>query len=345
MSLSNATVAEINALRYGNMIFFEFWSYLLICLGIIGHSLNIYVFTRPILRSNPCTRYFLAVTITGSFVTIFNMPLRLIQLMYPAYNPFGYSIASCKILSFIVMCARAFPCWFIALASIDRFLCSSTSATIRGWSSRRVATRAILVVTIIVPLFYLYVPIIFQNIETVTKCPLAQTTFPLFNGIWNLLIFSLGPSIVMLIFGLLTIQHVRQSRKRIVSQNIQVQNQTESITPAQQEQLKRQKTTDRQLLQMMLVQCVYFSLWSTPISVLYIYTALRINVVPDALQLAKDSLFTNITGVLSGTSACTSFYVFTLSSRLFRRELMELFKCQWRLNQTIATGTGSRQRN
>ncbi|CAF0953639.1 unnamed protein product [Adineta steineri] len=345
MSLSNATLAEINALHYGNMIFQQFWSYSMVCLGIIGHSLNIYVFTRPTLRSNPCTRYFFAATISGILIIPTNFMLRLLQMIYPAYNPFGYSTASCKILSFIVICARAFPCWFIALASIDRFLCSSTSATVRAWSSRRVATRAILVVTIILPLFYLYVPIIFQNIQTVTKCPAAQTTFPLFNGIWNLLIFSLGPSTVMLVFGLLTIRHVQRSGKRIVPQNIQVQNQTESITPAQQEQLKRQKTTDRQLLQMMLVQCVYFSLLSTPISVLYIYTALRINVVSDALQLAKDALFTNITGLLSATSGCTSFYVFTLSSRLFRRELMQLFKCRRPTNQTIATGSGPRQIN
>ncbi|CAF1401337.1 unnamed protein product [Adineta steineri] len=318
MSLSNATLAEINALRYGNIIFYQFWSYSLVCLGTIGHSLNIYVFTRPTLRSNPCTRYFLAASISGIHIVLSNVLLRLLQMIYPAYNPFGYSTASCKILSFIVFCTR--------------FLCSSTSATVRAWSSRRVATRAILIITIIVPLFYLYVPIIFQNIQTVTKCPPAQTTFPLFNGIWNLLIFSLGPSTVMLIFGLLTIRHVQRSGKRIVPQNIQVQNQTESITLAQQEQLKRQKTTDRQLLKMMLVQCVYFSLLSTPVSALYIYTALRINIVPDALQLAKDSLFTNITGLLSGTSGCTSFYVFTLSSRLFRRELMQLFKCQWRRN-------------
>jgi hypothetical protein len=173
------------------------------------------------------------------------------------------------------------------------------------------------------------VPIRFENIGTVTKCPGPQTTYPLFNGIWNLLIFSLGPSIFMLIFGLLTIRHVHQSGRRIVTHNTLVPNQIESISLAQDQlRLRRQKTTDRQLLQMMLVQCVYFSLLSTPVSVSYVYIALRINVVSDALQVAKDTLFTNITGLLSITGACTSFYVFTLSSRLFRRELQKLFKCR-----------------
>ncbi|CAF1004481.1 unnamed protein product [Adineta steineri] len=36
MSLSNTTLGEINALRYGNMIFFEFWSYSLV--GLQQHT-------------------------------------------------------------------------------------------------------------------------------------------------------------------------------------------------------------------------------------------------------------------------------------------------------------------
>ncbi|CAF1065007.1 unnamed protein product [Adineta steineri] len=344
MSLSNATLAEINSLHYGNIIFYQFWTYLVVCFGIIGHSLNIYVFTRPTLRSSPCARYFLAAAITSILFIMTNYVFRLLQMIYPAYNPYGYSTASCKILTFICISARACPSWFITLASIDRFLCSSPSATVRGWSNLRVASRTIPLVIVIVALFYLYVPIQYENIQTITKCPPSQSTFPLFNGIWNLLIFSLGPSIVMLLFGLLTIRHVQRLGKRIVPQNIQVQNQTNS-TSLPQEQLRHQKATDRQLLQMMLVQCIYFSLLATPISATYIYTALTINVVPDPLQLAKLSLLTNVTGLLSGTSACTSFYVFTLSSRLFRRELMQLFKCGWRPNQTIPRSTESRQRN
>jgi hypothetical protein len=137
MSSSNASLDEINALRYGNMIFYQFWSYLLICLGTFGDSMNIYVFTRPVLRSNPCARYFLAAAICGLLVIPANVLTRLLQMIYPAYNPFGYSSASCKILTFIALCAkyglcflnmhRTFCCsyrdnpsWFVTLASIDR---------------------------------------------------------------------------------------------------------------------------------------------------------------------------------------------------------------------------------
>lgn len=102
--MSNAVGdAIINSSR----IFYQFWSYLMICLGIIGHSLSVYVFTRPTLRSNPCVRYFLAATISGFFVTLVNVPLRLLQAMYN-YDAFGYSNLSCKLLTFIVSWSRYF---------------------------------------------------------------------------------------------------------------------------------------------------------------------------------------------------------------------------------------------
>ncbi|UJR18047.1 hypothetical protein I4U23_004948 [Adineta vaga] len=335
MSLSNASRTEIDSLINANRIFYQVWSYLLIVLGTVGHVLNVCVFTRPTLRSNPCARYFLAASISGIFCIYANILLRLFQLMYSNYNPFGYSTASCKILSFIVYCFRCNTSWFIVLASIDRFLCSSTSKSVREWSNLRMTHRAIVFVIVVVGLFYLYVPIQFENIQTNVKCPGTQTTYPLFNGIWNLLIFSLGPSLCMLIFGLLTIRHIHASLRRTGAENIQLQTSNECVAHIQN-RLARRKTTDRQLTRMMLIQCLYFSLLSTPVSVLYIYVAVRIDVVSDALQTAKDALFTGVSSLLSVTSACTTFYLFTLSSPLFRRELASLFKCQRRTNMVTS---------
>ena len=106
MSSSNSSLAQISALNYANSVFYQIWSYLLIVFGTIGHILNIYVFTRPSLRSNPCTRYFLAATISGIFCIYINTLFRFLQTLYPSSNPFGYSSASCKILTFIVFCSR-----------------------------------------------------------------------------------------------------------------------------------------------------------------------------------------------------------------------------------------------
>jgi hypothetical protein len=74
---------------------------------------------------------------------------------------------------------------------------------------------------------------------------------------------------------------------------------------------------------------------STPVSINWIYVAVRPNVIPSALQNATDNFVANIVSTLGLTGACTSFYVFTLSSQLFRRELIHLFNVRHRLNQDI----------
>ena len=104
-------MVDVNSIRSGSLIFAQFWSYLLICLGTFGHLLNIYVFTRRKLRSNPCVRYFLASTLSGLFVTYINIALRLLQIVYKI-DAFGYSFASCKILSCLVFWAKYLKCFF-----------------------------------------------------------------------------------------------------------------------------------------------------------------------------------------------------------------------------------------
>ena len=191
----------------------------------------------------------------------------------------------------------------------------------RAWSNLRIASRIILIIIPAVGLVYIYVPIEFETKIGRNKCPAWQGTNPIFVGIWSLIIFSLGPSTVMLTFGWLTVRHVQQTLRRIVPQNTQTQIQP---VPSQ-----RQKITDRQLIQMTIMQSVFFSLMSTPVSVNWIYITVRPSEAPTALQNAKDDLFSSIVSALSLTGACTSFYLFTLSSKLFRRELMQLFIRPW----------------
>ena len=105
MSSSAARDIDVNTIRYITTIFVQIWSYLLLMLGTIGHSLNIYIFTRPSLRSNPCVRYFLASSISGFLVVYVNVLLRFLQQKYNL-DAFGYSDASCKILLFLVLCTR-----------------------------------------------------------------------------------------------------------------------------------------------------------------------------------------------------------------------------------------------
>jgi hypothetical protein len=171
---------------------------------------------------------------------------------------------------------------------------------------------------LIVGLSYLHVPIYFQLNTLQRICVPSRGIYQIFFGVWSTVTFSLGPPVIMLVSGSLTIRHTRQTVRRIVAHNIQ----TQTITVPQPRQ--RRNGTDRQLIQMMLVQCAVFTVTATPTSINYIYTSVRSNVAIDALQKAKDNFLLNIVGIISATSSYISFYLFVLSSHLFRSELKHL---------------------
>jgi hypothetical protein len=95
MSSSNTSFIDaVNDVKQNMIIFIQIWSVCIFALGVVGHAFSIYVFTRRELRSNPCSRYFLASTLSGYVVVCFTVPLRMLQISYNI-NVFIYSLPVC----------------------------------------------------------------------------------------------------------------------------------------------------------------------------------------------------------------------------------------------------------
>lgn len=219
-----------------------------------------------------------------------------------------------------------------------RFLCSSASAAIRAWSNLRVASRMIPAMILIIGLIYIHVLVYYQVNQQKTTCASVDGIYQKFFGICNLIVFGLGPPILMLLFGSLTIRHIRQTVRRIVPQNPQ--------NHAEQQPQRRQKATDRQLIQMMLIQCFMFSATGIPGGILSIYTSAVSSVALNAVEKTLNNFLTTVFGFLALTGPCTSFYLFTLSSQLFRLEIFRLFTGRHGENRgTGASTILSKQRN
>lgn len=92
----------VNFFQWNLQIFVRCWCPIIFFLGIIGHSLSIYVFTRPTLRPNPCARYFLASAIVGYCIILIYIPIRTLQWGYDIESTI-YSIATCKIVTFLLI--------------------------------------------------------------------------------------------------------------------------------------------------------------------------------------------------------------------------------------------------
>jgi hypothetical protein len=106
MSLSNVTVSsEANTLNriadqsviWGDGICFIF--------GGFGFLSNIYVFTRPSLRGNPCSMYFLSSSIAGLIFLLVSVPFRVLQFGFNI-DPTYYLLGFCKTEYYITYPAR-----------------------------------------------------------------------------------------------------------------------------------------------------------------------------------------------------------------------------------------------
>lgn len=163
--------------------------------------------------------------------------------------------------------------------------------------------------------------IVYSEANFATKLCGGSSSFQKNNGIAILFVWSIIPSLTMLTFGLLTIRHVQQSTQRIVAER--------------QQQIK---SIDRQLIRLTLIQSVLFGLLSAAGALGGIFNIIGGSANNDAIALAKQQLYSVVLSYIGVSTPCISFYLSTLTSKLFRRELFNAFHLQRRQNQvhTIA---------
>ena len=101
MSSSNVTIAlavqnEINTINSFIILWARCLYPIIVVFGVVSNVLNIYVFTRPVLKRNSCCMYFLSSSFAALIYTVINLPLRTLQVGYNI-DPTAYISAICKL--------------------------------------------------------------------------------------------------------------------------------------------------------------------------------------------------------------------------------------------------------
>ena len=183
-------------------------------------------------------------------------------------------------------------------------------------------TNRLIPITILLGfLAYIHVPIFFKiDITSVTQqsiCyPLGPPgTYRMVLSLFTLIYFGLSASLCMLLFGLLTVRNIERSKRIVAGLSSRVETINSQNT----------QRTNRQLHRMLFLQVLVYCGTGTAFSMEMIVTSINPSETKHALELAQDNLIIAVVGVLSNTGPCLSFYLFTLSSGMFRRELKKLF--------------------
>jgi amino acid permease len=172
--------------------------------------------------------------------------------------------------------------------------------------------------------------IFFQLNPSGTGCSAQPGAYNTFYRIFYLMIYCMLPFVCMGLFSILTLKNIRQQARR--------------IRPALVTENDSLRRIDRQMVRMLFSQVLTQLLCILPFSILNL-ASLFINTTTTIYNFFSQILILPVY-----VSYTTSFYVFTLSSRVYRQELMKIIRFGKRRQdenerpiRTIAIGTIVRQ--
>lgn len=295
--------------------------------GLIGNVLNVLVLSRRTLRSNPCAFTFLISSIASIITIISGLTTRLTAGWSSDLSETNTWL--CKIRIVVLFTSRTIVVWLLAYTALDRWFSSSSKTNRRNLSSLKNSYRNIFIISILSlmlngPLLYCYQA---NLIGTPAKCYGFTEECRLYTD----LSFTFGtiviPSLFMLVFGLLMIHNIHQSRKRIHQQQ---QKSIGTSNPPSNPTNPRinERKVNRSLLRMVFVQVIFLILSTAPYVIYKVYiTITPIAASKPALQSAIERFLFNLCTNLTYLATAMPFYIFTLcGGKLFRQELVAVFK-------------------
>jgi len=327
MSSSNADADLIASWNNASDLLNRYVPIFIYIFGIAGNALNVLVFGQQPLRSNPSAAFFVISSIAGLIAILSGLTSRMMA---------GYIVDLtntvkwiCIVRNYILYTARTVALWMIASAAIDRWLSSSADASLRQKSQLKNAHRSILFIFIFSCLFN--APIIFcyeANLTgTIRGCYGGTYACRLITDLIYAIVTTVLPLVCMVIFGLLTIKNIHQTRNRIQNMtmmSLSHQNQPMETNITGQRQGRKR---DRYLLRMLFVQVTLLCLFTCGHAIQKAYSSIVSNSPTPPLQSAIDNFIFTIMTLLNFTASGMPFYIYTLSGGIvFRKALIELIK-------------------
>jgi hypothetical protein len=271
-------------------------------IGIIGNSLNITVLTRPVLYNHACSRYFLALSCNNLFFTSVMLTYRLLADGYQR-DVTKVSLLSCKLVTYIFQVSLLLSAYFIVLASIDRYCASSTNVHLRKFSNVKITRWMILFIIIIIMLFYINTVLLVDLRLTDTfGCHIrGDTIYKQVYPIIQVVLFTIIAPGLMALFGIMTIYNAKRVH----------------VIPTA---LSRYRRTENQLAGMLLLQVGTHIVLVLPTAATYLMLDL-----PNPIESTSAFYLARmVTQYFLYLSFATPFFLYVISARTYRKELVQL---------------------
>ena len=330
--MSNSTW-EIDLVNSLNLLSHQLNRYLsipILVFGTIGNILNCLALSQHTLRLNPCSFIFLASSIASLITLISGVAVRLLAgWSLDLTNTIGWL---CKFRIFILFTFRTIASWSIMLATFDRWLSSSTNMYYRQLCSIKNAQRSLILIILISSLAYLQIFYCYDAnlIDMPVQCYGKTVWCRLFIDIEFASISILIPSILMYVFGFMTIINIRHVVFRQIQPELMINS------PSIEHRVRRWRKIDHQLFAMLIVQVVLMTLFSLPQTIQSLYLNVKRFQLKTPVENALNSFLLNLFFLLTYITNGMPFYIYTLTGgEVFRqalvhsvKDLFEKIKCR-----------------
>ncbi|UJR29500.1 hypothetical protein I4U23_010717 [Adineta vaga] len=296
---------------------------ILLIFGVSGCFFNIILFSQKQFRNISCCSYFLFASITMMFVL-------LIGLVPHAYSAHYLSLTdqksiACKLRGYFGQSFTMIYRWLMTMACIDRYFASSTNVILRKLTNQYLANRIIIIVILlwmILPLHNLY----FLDIKD-GLCNIMKINFALYHSLFTLCFGGLFPPLIMIIF-IKFIHSNLQSKQKLRQRNYYYYMRKHSTD-------RLSNTRDHQVLLMLFVQVAFYLFTTIPWMIFLLYGALTYQIEKVSIEQKLIKRFIRyITEILIYIYPTLSFYVYTLTSKTFRKEFKNfIFSILFKRNQ------------
>ncbi len=247
--------------------------------------------------------------------------------MYAYYHGYPTSriVAYCKIWYYLLQATSMMFRWMLAAACLDRYVLSSTNAHLRRFASVHIARRVVVAIVLIWIMFPVHRLIIY-GLRAGSCAIVYGYVGALYDGIFTIINACGIPIPIMVICSLLIRRNLTKKRER---RNFNADQQRRT---SNNEHLQRKR--DQQALIMLFVQIFVYVILTLPWMIYMIYDAISLNILnKSADRLAIEGFMRFLTATVIFLFPTASFYLYTLTSSMFRKELLNMlgpilcFKC------------------
>ena len=252
---------------------------------------------------------FVAASVDHLMTLVVGIGPAMYSLNYP--NPQIQSLAFCKIRGYIFQIGLMLSRWYVAFACIDRYTLTSDKVRLRNFACLKIAHRVIIAVIVVWSIICSH-RLIFYEIKDNICGIVNSMPAALYHSAYVIIGGGVLPTGIMITCALFIYRNLvhKQQRRR-------------QLTVSQ----RQERPFNQQLLRLLITQIIFYIIFIIPQLCNLVFNTVSITIPNRSKEyLAVEQFVQFIAELMLYLFPVTSFYLYTLTSRTFRKELIKFLR-------------------